>query len=416
MIAAQLLLPLLIAFSVWTLFGYQAFRAFLFPIMLIVCAIPVWEVINEGWLQKITAASVSGMLEIVGISNYRENVQIYIPVGTFRVAENCSGMRQLVAAITIAVIYAYINHFRLIGMLAYTITAIFLSVIINMIRIFIVVVSGQLTNMQHYFVQKDHVTLGWVLFGIGIFIFIYLSNKIFSAETEEHTKSSAEPGFEVVKPQASAVFKAVMLIVIGLSVGPVLAKVYISETVDNTVEYLLPDRVEDWKISPTAKYDYAPYFLAANKQYSAIYTKGDKEVYCHISYYAKQEQGNELISTLNKIADEKRWITKSRKKHEFDINSDKFIVDEVVVSSLSGQQKQIWHWYYVGGQRTSSSFAAKLFGIGGTLMGRPESATIVLATDIGTDGRKAGLVLETFASETLLGLERSLEGAAALNE
>ncbi|MCW9024268.1 MAG: EpsI family protein [Gammaproteobacteria bacterium] len=413
LIAVQLLIPVLIMFSLWTLFGYRVFREFLFPVMLIVCAIPVWEIINEGWLQKITATGVSSMLEVVGISNYREGVHIYIPVGIFRVAENCSGMRQLVAAITIAVIYSYINHFRIMGMIAYTMAAVVLSVIINMTRIFIVVVSGQLTNMQHYFVREDHVTLGWVLFGIGIFIFIFLSNKVFDKGGSKETMHE----FHAKEVIDKTVFvKGAVLIIIGIGIGPLLLQYFISKNNLETSEFLLPGQFKEWQLISNVTYDYQPHFLAASNMYSGIYKSGNDSVYCHISYYEKQEQGNELISSLNKISDDKIWIIKSREKYSVHVNKENINVDEVVINSLSGKSKVIWRWYYVSGNKTSSPIMAKLLGIWGVLKGDVDSASVVLATEAGVDISVAREKLERFLNESIVPLESSLGGVSKLSE
>ena len=420
-IASQLLIIIITSLIIWTLFGFRVCRSFLFPILLIICAVPVWEVINEGWLQQITAYSVSQMLEIVGITNYNEGVLIHISAGTFRVAENCSGMRQLVAAITIAAIFAYINNFRVISMIAYIVIAILVSILINVIRIFTVVVSGQLTDMQHYFVQHDHVTLGWVLFGIGIFIFIYFTNRLLPEEKDEDNKQGNEEhkisAIDNNKfSENKTVVKALALALISLSTGPLSMQYFADKSYGEMGVFEVSDNFEIWQADKHIEYDYKPDFLPATTVYEAVYKNEADRVYCYIGYYWKQEQGRELVSSLNKINDGKKWPNKKKTRRKVNINDEELLVDEIILKSVSGKGKIIWHWYYLSGRKTSHPVAAKILGVWGRLTGDIGAASILIGTDIDVDVNKARSKLENFLSHSLVGIEDTMVTASGLNK
>ena len=421
-IASQFLITIITSLIIWTLFGYRIYRYFLFPILLIICAIPVWEVINEGWLQQLTAYSVSQMLDIIGITNYNEGILIHIPVGTFRVAENCSGMRQLVAAITIAAIFSYINNFRVISMIAYIAIAILVSILINVIRIFTVVVSGQLTDMQHYFVRHDHVTLGWVLFGIGIFIFIYFSNRLLTVNDDDNKQANEAAKISVTHKNSfsknKTVAKALVLSLIGLSIGPLFMQYYASQSYGEMGVFEVPYSFDNWQVDPKVEYDYKPDFLPATRVYEAVYKNENENdrVYCHIGYYWKQEQGRELISSLNKISNGKKWSNKKKIRRKVNVKGEELLVDEIILKSLSGKRKIIWHWYSLSGRNTSHPIIAKLLGIWGRLTGDIGAASILIATDIDVEANNARGQLEKFLSHSLVGIEDTLVTASGLNK
>ena len=183
-LARQILLVMLLCGFLFMVFGYRSARKLMLPIILLVAAMPVWKFVNSGLLQNIATVAVTRMLNESGIIAYRENFWIHIPAGTFFVSQYCSGMRQLMVAIPIALIYAYINWFKMPAIIIYLFLVVFMSIIANIVRIYIVVVAGQLTNMQHYLVQNEHVTLGWILFGLFMFLFFVVSNKFIRRQGE----------------------------------------------------------------------------------------------------------------------------------------------------------------------------------------------------------------------------------------
>ena len=163
---------------IWGVIGYKNAEKLIFPLLLPLCAMPIWSYVNGIWLQNITAIVVSAMLEITGFFSYREGIYIYVPAGSFRIAEYCSGLHQLMVTLPIALIYSHLNMFRLPMTIIYVTLAMLMSFFVNDLRIYIVVVVGQLTNMQHYLILEEHETLGWIIYGFAIFGLIYGTNKL----------------------------------------------------------------------------------------------------------------------------------------------------------------------------------------------------------------------------------------------
>ncbi len=409
----EILLVFIFLFIVWAIFGYKNALKFSFPILLIICAIPVWDILQGVWLQKATAEVATIMLKAIGINSYRDGVYIHIPAGKFQVAETCSGMRQLVAAISLGFIYGYMNNFRIVALFAYTFLIAIVSFFINSIRIFIVVIAGELTEMQHYFVRKDHVTLGWVLFGIGIFLFIWLSNVVLRAShKDEVAVETISEGKCEASEKPRHQYLVMVLVLLGLSTGPALAFFHSINKNEWKGSLVIPSVFDDWQLK-SKEGDYRPHFINGDVVYEGIYENSAKEtVYCYVGYFWDQEQGRELIASFNTVEDKGKWKKVSSIQNEVYISGKKIKIQETLLKSSVGRKKLVWNWYVLAGNlQTSRPDMAKLFGIWGELIGKPGSASFLVATDVVDNESNARLRLKNFLDKSLVEVETAISQA-----
>ena len=102
------LIAMLIA-AVWTLLGAAFVRAAFFPLMFLFFAVPMGEFLIQP-LMGVTADFTVSMLQATGIPVYREGTFFSIPSGDWSVVEGCSGLRYLIASVTLGVLYAYLTY------------------------------------------------------------------------------------------------------------------------------------------------------------------------------------------------------------------------------------------------------------------------------------------------------------------
>ena len=417
LVLQQAFFILILLFLLWAMLGYVNTRRLAFPILLLLCAIPVLEaVIHIGWLQETTAMVVTALLETTGFTTYRENVLIYVSAGTFHVAEDCAGMRKLIVAITIAVIYAGLNQFRWYTTLFYALLAAVTAYFINIIRIYIVVLAGQLTDMQHYFIQVEHETLGWVLFGVIMLLFIYLSDRYLS------TRGISE--IDTLKPQLAVNFfsnshmssrrlsgrMAMAMVLIGMSVGPALAYFTSQGGAPSEVVLTIPSQIDEWQFLQPRADNYRPNIISPDAVNEGCYANTKDMVVCsYIGYFWKEEQGKELVSDLNRVNDEKQWKAIKASQHYKVAISPSLEVRETLVQSVNGKEKLVWHWYYLTNTRTNKSSMAKLLGIWAELTGQQGSTIFVISTDIQGNLNDARTRLQRFLSQTLPTLEHAVK-------
>jgi exosortase len=79
--------------------------------VLLLFAVPFGEAFRPR-LMDWTADSTVGALRLTGIPVYREGRYFAIPTGHWSVVEACSGLRYLIASITVGALYAYLTYQR----------------------------------------------------------------------------------------------------------------------------------------------------------------------------------------------------------------------------------------------------------------------------------------------------------------
>ena len=150
----------------------------LFPTLFLYFSLPIWDILNTP-LQKITIFINQNLLSFFNIPIYVENISFTLPQGTFNIENGCSGLRYFI--VMLSLFFLQINHEKIKNkhkIIALFFLSFFLSLFINWLRVFLIILIGYQTDMQHPIVH-DHNTFGWVLFGIIFFIYILISHAFF---------------------------------------------------------------------------------------------------------------------------------------------------------------------------------------------------------------------------------------------
>jgi len=405
----QLLVLMMIPIGLWFLFGFKISRHISLPFFLVLFAIPVWEVINQGDLQYMAAYLVTKLLELTGFLVYREGFDITVTAGSFRVSESCSGMRLLLVAMPLAIIFSSMNQLKLSYSVIFFVVSILVAILTNLIRIYIVVVAGQLTKMQHYFVTEDHVTLGWVLFAVIFFIYFMGAKKIFDRTVVLRKVSNNNN--VTSKPRSIAtteLVRAGVLLLVGILPGPVYM-LYAQNTAYIPSKRVSIDINPEWGLY-VAKTNFAPHLLPADWEYRQSFMKDNNKVTMYINYYAMQVQGKEAVSSFNQLYDRSKWHLKSKQIARFKPNNDgRITVNVFLIENNVGQQKYIWQWYYLGGRHTNEYTHAKVLSILGAFVNDTGASMILLVTDVDADSQKASKILKNFASGSIAPITDALK-------
>jgi exosortase A len=128
--------------SVIYLFGYRIFRACLFPLLILFFMVPVPAQLVAALtipLQVIVTKVSVGLASSVGIPIYREGNVINLPGGTFEVVQACSGLRSIMALLTLGVVVSYWTlRSNLLRALLFVL-AVPIAVLVNILRVFLLV-------------------------------------------------------------------------------------------------------------------------------------------------------------------------------------------------------------------------------------------------------------------------------------
>jgi len=121
------------------LLGWPLARKLLFPVWILVLTIPIPYVIYNSLtfpLKLFATKMATSLLQLVGISVYRDGNIIVLPNTTLQVVDACSGIRSLISLLAICSILAYfVNGFW--RKVIIVISAVPIAIGVNILRIFI---------------------------------------------------------------------------------------------------------------------------------------------------------------------------------------------------------------------------------------------------------------------------------------
>ena len=392
-------LLLLVLSIVWALLGNQITKILVFPIFYISFALPVWFPLTP-LLQELTADVVFWSIRVLEIPAFRVENIIVLPAGKLSVEESCAGLRYLMAALTLGVLYAYLNyttfHSRLIVVLVSAGTA----VLANILRVFIVVYLGYTTDMQHPLVN-DHVTLGWYLFG-GLVVILLV------VEALLHRKYLPDPGGR----QGSVVCKSppcdkgklqfsvfVLVAALFISAGPVIIFWINNQAQSDSypVQIKLPLVAGEWSLMDAVEDGWAPRYQGAITHKMTFRDKNNHEIHLYLGIYPTQRQGEELINDLNRISDNKVWHPGYQKAKQYDAGGQQ-VLEQLLVKN-DGTQRLVWYWYHVAGQDTVNKYHAKLLQALGLFKDNQQASVVAIAAKLDAEPEYTRVILARFAME-----------------
>ncbi|MGB8522179.1 MAG: exosortase A [Candidatus Acidiferrales bacterium] len=146
--------------------GWRYFRAVLFPWVAMFLMIPPPAILFNQIampLQFFASRLASGLLALIGVPVLREGNVIYLPSLTLDVAEACSGLRFVVALLTLAVFYGYLFETRISRRIVLILSSIPIAVATNGLRIMGSGVLGEYWSpdkAEGFF----HLYSGWLIF------------------------------------------------------------------------------------------------------------------------------------------------------------------------------------------------------------------------------------------------------------
>ncbi|MDF1819150.1 MAG: exosortase [Immundisolibacteraceae bacterium] len=147
-----------------------------FPALYGLLALPVWDFSN--YLFQLASLKVTELfLGLSPIPHYVEGFRIELASGVFLVDAGCSGLRYMVSAVAISLLYAYL-YFRTWGARVVCVGSLLsLALLGNWLRIILIVLIGYVTDMQSPLVN-DHATFGWIIFAVLLVVWMVAMRKL----------------------------------------------------------------------------------------------------------------------------------------------------------------------------------------------------------------------------------------------
>ncbi|MBT1064829.1 exosortase A [Bowmanella sp. Y26] len=366
--AAFLALPMMI----WAALGNQAARVLWFVLLFWMFSVPAGEVLVP-YLQQLTADMTVYFLQMVQIPVYREGLYIAIPGGLFEVAVACSGIRYLIASVTLGALYAYLTYQKTSKRIIFLVFSLFLPILANGLRAFGIVIIAYLSEMK-YATGVDHLIYGWLFFGIVIFIMFSVGNiwadpiEEQSERTENLTANVPVKPFLSVSVGITAVFAAILLF------NHQASRVEIVEAGDFAARLQLSEMEND---------SWSPKFVGASEVASGSHDGLDY----YLAFYGENVQDRELINSENRLFNDKKWSIVSSVSMQ-----DAQLVELV---ALNGQKRWLAYTYMTPKLSSAQDWKVKLVQALEAVMGQAQPGGYVAISAFSHKGDDSRNKVET---------------------
>ena len=388
--------------------GRRVARALAFPLAFLLLGVPVGEVFIPP-LMDWTAHFTVVALRLTGIPVYQQGTFFTIPSGTWSVVEGCSGLRYLIASITVGTLYAYLSYQKFWKRALFVVLSVVVPIIANGLRAYMIVMIADLSDMK-LALGVDHLIYGWVFFGVVIFLLFWVGSfwrdappaapRITGAGSNSAPRGSGAR-------TAGAAFAAVAV----AAAWPLwAAHLERADQASGTPVLAAPAGASGWAVDAKPLTSWRPRYSGAAASMFGVYRKGDRTVALYLGYYPRQRRGEELVTTTNVMVVQKDpvWRQIAQAARTKDLGVGPVDIRETELKS-AGQSLLIWDWFRIAGHDLSNPYRAKLLLARERLLGRgSEGAAIILATPY--DGRPgvAEATLREFANEMLPSIDATL--------
>jgi exosortase A len=409
-VAQYAFIAMLIA-AVWAVLGRQIVWALFFPLMFLFFAVPVGEFLIPP-LMEFTADFTVAALQLTGIPVYREGTFFSIPSGDWSVVEGCSGLRYLIASVTLGVLYAYLTYRSWKRRLLFSIAAIVVPVFANGGRAYMIVMIAHLSNME-LALGVDHYIYGWVWFGIVMLALFWIGSFWREDEPEmEEQKAPAQAAQSVVQtPRGLLPMTLAALLVAAL--WPAYAA-YLNHRAIPAMPGLVLEAGAGWQ--PGAAFtDWIPHWAGADRRFRSGFAQGTQRVLLEVNYYATQRQDAELINSQNFMIEQKHpvWSNVGESRTIVDIAGQPRQVRQAKLKSSSGERLLVWQWNVIDGRPSVSDHYAKLaLAADRVRLSRDDGASVLVAASYEENPAQAAKVLARFIQDNEAAIEQALKQVA----
>ncbi|HEY8508733.1 MAG TPA: exosortase/archaeosortase family protein [Steroidobacteraceae bacterium] len=383
----HLLLPPVICAAVMAVAGWPIARQLLMPVAYLYFAIPVWDYALP-FLQFMSVTASEAILHAMRVPATVHEYTVTLPAGTFEIIEGCSGKRYFMVALAVATLLA--TELPLKRAITLIVLAGALSMVANWIRIVIVIYSGYLTDMKHYFVAVEHRTLGHVIFALLIGVIIFVARRYSRVRVPESPKAFAQ---ETASPRMSRL-AARAAVPFGLLLGTfAFSKAHTSVEPAFAEVGMFPVAAGRWAGPLPPQSQWSPRYINPDSERRAAYVSAEGTIEAYANVYGMQRQGRELVFHGNSPAGDlvRVWPYRS-----WEITTG---AGPNLSAFEARSQDGLWlvaHVFKVGGWSTPSEPLAQLsYGVK-SFVHPPPAGAIVLAARCRESCESARALVTTF--------------------
>lgn len=398
----------IIVFAAIALLGPQIGKELAFALGFLFFAVPIGEFLLPN-LMEWTADFTVWALRLSNIPVYREGQNFVIPSGNWSVVEACSGIRYMIASVTVGTLYAYLTYTSLKRRLIFVSVSFLVPLVANWIRAYMIVMLGHLSG-NTVAVGVDHLIYGWIFFGVVIAIMFAIGSRWAEAPIES---AKPYPAAQLSRNNSGQRWWMILPLCLAILSGPALENSLHGTISQAGVALSVPAELSGWQ-AERSSINWKPRFVNPASEYQAIFAKGEQRVGLYVAYYRNQTQGQKLVASTNVLVmtNDPDWQQVVTEKHRVDFQGGaqdirsaellnrKFAIDNRYIA---------WRWYRINGQTTASDIKAKWLTALAILSGKGDDGAAIILYAPKPDHEQA---LQAFALEAIPEVHRLLDEVA----
>ncbi|OUS11274.1 hypothetical protein A9Q89_09540 [Gammaproteobacteria bacterium 53_120_T64] len=400
--------------GLWTLVGTRVVWSIAFPLAFLFLAVPVGEGLIPA-LMEFTADFTVGLLKLTGIPVYREGLFFTLPSGNWSVVEGCSGVRYLIASVTLGCLFAYLSYQSLVKRGLFIAASFIVPIFANGLRAYMIVMIGHLSSMK-LATGVDHLIYGWVFFGLVMFV-LFAVGSIWREHEAVPAGSPPTRQDGAVNSQASPSsgakpYISVALILLLASAWPLTAYLIENQaSVKAVASFQSPESHGGWALENSEAWQWRPVVKGADGEVHQFYRRDGISVSLYAGQFLTQNQNKELINSQNVFVVQKSpdWRVASRTGATLNLSGSKVDVDQAQIKG-GGVHLLTLRWYRLGEQYTANPYVGKLWGgLAKLTFARRDAAYITVTTRVDDSVAMSLATLQDFIEVMLPGLETQLD-------
>ena len=368
----------LIVVAIMALVGWPISKVLAFPLLFLFFAVPVGDFLLPR-LMEWTADFTVLALRLTGIPVFREGQNFVIPSGNWSVVEACSGVRYLIASLTVGTLYAYLTYTSLKRRLIFILVSLLVPILANWLRAYMIVMLGHFSGNK-LAVGADHLIYGWVFFGIVIVIMFAIGARWAEPiQAAQHITSA--PGSKFQKPLHTWTIMLILAVVI--AAGSLYEMRLRQANTDAVINLALPATAGSWRTEAPA-IAWQPRFTNPSAELHSAYRNQDGWVGLYIAYYQNQNYERKLVTSTNVLvtSNDPLWQIVANRQANASFGGSQVAIREAELLKKQGiadERYIVWQGYWINGCLTSSDIEAKWLTAWAMLTGHgDDSAAIIL--------------------------------------
>jgi len=412
----QLALVAMLVATVPAVLGVSVAAAIAFPLAFMFFAVPIGEFIMPQ-LMSWTADFTILALRMSGVPVFREGLNFVIPTGSWSVVEACSGVRYLIASLTVGTLYAYLNYQSTRRRLLFVLVSILVPIIANWMRAYMIVMLGHVSG-NTIAVGVDHLIYGWVFFGVVILGMFMIGARW--SEPELTLKGPLHPS-GVAAPRASRFWFAALAVAVIASL-PMFARMALeSNGGTSTARLLVADAVMlPWGLADASSIGFKPHYENTSDELNAVYVQSQRHVGLYLGYYRNQDYDRKLVSSNNVLvrSDDTSWRPVHQGTVSTAIGSEPGKMRWAELRRMSAapvsapERLLVRQIYWINGRLTSNDYLAKVYSAVYQLLGRGDDSAVIVVYTSMNQANDAEAALTSFLSSRYGAIDAALRAVS----